>query len=201
MRALAADPRNPVALKNLGAIFGQEGDSLQALYHLRQSNECDPQDLQTVYGLAFAYMELGDIEQAQKHFQMVLETAAPEDLRGLARNGLRGEMRSGDSSPEGLGWMRSSICRMRCGYSAGSRWKRSGRSFEIGMIGRHGTGWISTTPSRAMSCERCRRGVFSALELVCIMYAGFKRIEPGMDGGVGLGEEWGMAERLGMEMP
>jgi hypothetical protein len=30
----------------------------------------------------------GDIEQAQKHFQMVLEMEAPEDLRCLARNGL-----------------------------------------------------------------------------------------------------------------
>ncbi len=38
--------------------------------------------------------------------------------------------------------------------------------------------------------------VFSALELLCIMYAGFKRIEPGMDIGVELCEEWGMAERL-----
>jgi len=37
---------------------------------------------------------------------------------------------------------------------------------------------------------------FSALELLCIMYAGFKRIEPGIDLGVDLGEEWEMAERL-----
>jgi Flp pilus assembly protein TadD len=28
MQALATDPRNPVALKNLGAILGKEGDSL-----------------------------------------------------------------------------------------------------------------------------------------------------------------------------
>ncbi len=42
--------------------------------------------------------------------------------------------------------------------------------------------------------------VFSARELVCIMYAGFKRIEPGMDVGVDLGEEWGMAEMLGGEI-
>jgi len=28
------------------------------------------------------------------------------------------------------------------------------------------------------------------------MYAGFKRIEPGMDIGVELGEEWGMAVEL-----
>jgi len=37
-----------------------------------------------VYGLAFAYMELGDMEQAQKHFQKVLEMKAPEELRSLA---------------------------------------------------------------------------------------------------------------------
>ena len=31
------------------------------------------------------------------------------------------------------------------------------------------------------------------------MNAGIKRIEPGMDIGVDLGEEWGMAERLAGE--
>jgi len=127
MRALAADPRNPVALKNLGAIFGQEGDSLQALYHLRQSNECDPQDLQTVYGLAFAYMELGDIEQAQEHCQMVLEMEAPEDLRSLARNGLRGELQSGELKAR---WSKMDAVFYpagRCCSSAGSRWRRPGR--------------------------------------------------------------------------
>ena len=77
-----------MALKNLGAINGQEGDSLRALYYLCRSFEIDPLDPQIVYGLAFAYMELGDIEPAQKHFQAVLEMEAPEELRGLARNGL-----------------------------------------------------------------------------------------------------------------
>jgi hypothetical protein len=52
-----------------------------------------------MYGLAFAYMELSDIEQAQKHFQKVPEIEAPEDLRGR-------------------GWMRSSICWIPCGRSA-----------------------------------------------------------------------------------
>ena len=117
MRALAADPRNPVALKNLGAIFGKEGDSLKDLYYLRRSHEIDPLDPQTVYGLAFAYMELGDIEQAQKHFQAVLEMEAPEDLRGLARNGLR-EIAVRGLKSRGREWMRSSTCWMRCGCSA-----------------------------------------------------------------------------------
>jgi len=59
-----------VALKNLGAIFGKEGDGLRALYYLRRSFEIDPQDPQTVYGLAFAYKELGDMEPAQKHLAL-----------------------------------------------------------------------------------------------------------------------------------
>jgi cytochrome c-type biogenesis protein CcmH/NrfG len=73
-----------VALHDLGDIFGKEGDSLTALYYLRRSYEIDPNDPQTVYGLAFAYMKAGRYRAGQKHFQMVLDMEAPEDLRGLA---------------------------------------------------------------------------------------------------------------------
>jgi tetratricopeptide (TPR) repeat protein len=116
---LAADP-NPVALKNLGAILGKEGDSLRALYYLRRSFEIDLQDLQTVYGLAFAYMELGNMEQAQKHFQKVLEMEAPEDLRGMARDGLREIAARELKARGGQGWMSSSICWTPCGSSGAS---------------------------------------------------------------------------------
>ena len=161
-RALAADPKNPVALKNLGAIMGREGDSLRALYFLRQSYQIDPQDPQTVYGLAFAYMEMGDIEPAQRHFQMVLDMPAPEELRALARNGLR-EI-----------------------------------AFEIGLQGQYGLD--INAPKETHVLRSLPGRTFSALELLCIMYAGFKRIEPGIDIGVDLGEEWEMAERLSSEV-
>lgn len=72
--------------KNLGAILGQEGGSLRALRYLRRSNECYPEDPQTACGLAFAQ---DSIVPAQKHSQAVLEMEAPEDLHGLAGNGLR----------------------------------------------------------------------------------------------------------------
>lgn len=68
-------------------------------------------------------------------------------------------------------------------------------TFEIGMLGRHG---LDINDPRETHVLRALPGrIFSALELVCIMYAGFKRIEPGMDVGVDLSEEWGMAERVG----
>ena len=41
-----------------------------------------------MYVLAFAYMELGNMEPAQKHFQKVRGMGAPEELRSLAKNGL-----------------------------------------------------------------------------------------------------------------
>jgi len=65
--ALAADPKNPMALMNLGASSASR-ETACGLSTTRQcSFEIDPQDPQTVYGLAFAYME----------------QEAPEDLRPL----------------------------------------------------------------------------------------------------------------------
>ena len=49
-------------------------------------------------------------------------------------------------------------------------------SFEIGMIGRHGLDINDPKSSHVLRALPGR--VFSARELVCIMFAGFKRIEP-----------------------
>ena len=82
-------------LKNLGAINGPHGDRLRAPRSLDRSlRDQSPEPVDRV-GPRLRYTELGDIEQAQKHFQMVLVMEAPEDLHGLARNGLHGELRSG----------------------------------------------------------------------------------------------------------
>ena len=197
MRALAADPGNPVALKNLGAILGKEGDSLRALYYLRQSYEIDPQDPQTVYGLAFAYMELGDIEPAQKHFQKVLKMEAPEELRVLARDGLRRiaarELKARGPRMDAVFYL---LDAMRL-FRGKSLQEIQEITFEIGILGKYGLDINDPQESHVLRALPGR--TFSALQLICIMYAGFKKIEPGMDIGVDLGEEWGMAERLGRE--
>jgi tetratricopeptide (TPR) repeat protein len=194
IHALAIDPKNPVALKNLGAILGREGDSLRALYYLRQSYQIDTQDPQTVYGLAFAYMEMGDIEQAQKHFQMVLDMPAPEELRALAKNGLREiavrELKARGPRMDAVFYL---LDAMRL-FSGKSLDEVREITFEIGLQGQYG---LDINDPKETHVLRSLPGrTFSALELLCIMYAGFKRIEPGMDIGVDLSEEWEMAERL-----
>jgi hypothetical protein len=55
-------------------------------------------------------------------------------------------------------------------------------AFEIGMLGQHG---LDINDPRETHVLRALPGrTFSALELLCIMYAGFKQIEPGMAIGV-----------------
>ena len=70
-------------------------------------------------------------------------------------------------------------------------------TFEIGMLGHYGLGINDPKETHVLRSLPGRK--FSALELGCIKYAGFKRIESGMGIGVELGEEWGIAESLGTE--
>ena len=87
-----------------------------------------------------------------------------------------------------------SICWTPCGSSPASRLEEVREiAFEIGMLGQHG---LDINDPRETHVLRALPGrTFSSLELLCIMYAGLKRIEPGMDIEVGLGEEWEIAER------
>ena len=138
-----------------------------------------------------------DIGPAQKHFQKVLGMEAPEDLRSLARNGLReiavrGLKTMGPRKDGGLlsGWARRL-------FRGKSLQEVREITFEIGILGKYGLDINDPQESHVLRALPGR--TFSALQLICIMYAGFKRIKPGMDIGVDLGEEWEMAERLGGE--
>ncbi len=60
-------------------------------------------------------------------------------------------------------------------------------TFEIGMMGKYGLDINDSQESHVLRALPGR--AFLALQLLYIMHAGFKRIEPGMDIGVELGED------------
>ena len=60
-------------------------------------------------------------------------------------------------------------------------------TFEIGMLGQHAQD--INDPKETHVLRSLPGRTFSPLQLICVMYAGFKRIEKGMDIGVDLGEE------------
>ena len=139
-------------------------------------------------------MELGNIEQAQMHFQMVLDMPAPKDLRALARNGLREiavrELKARGPRMDAVFYL---LDAMRL-FSGKSLDEVQEVAFKVGLQVQYG---LDINDPKETHVLRSLSGrTFSALELLCIMYAGFKRIEPGIDIRVDLGEEWEMAERL-----
>jgi hypothetical protein len=119
---------------------------------------------------------------------------SPEDLHGLARNGLREiaarELKARGPRMDAVFYLLDAL-RL---FKGKSMEEIREIAFEIGMLGQYG---LDINDPRSSHVLRSLPGrAISALQLICIMYAGFKRIEPGMDIGVDLGEEWGMAERL-----
>jgi hypothetical protein len=139
----------------------------------------------------------GDIEPAQKHFQAVLEMEEPEELRSLARDGLSKiaarELKARGPRMDAVFYL---LDAMRL-FRGKSLQEIQEITFEIGILGKYGLDINDPQETHVLRALPGR--TFSALQLICIMYAGFKRIEPGMDIGVDLGEEWGMAERVGRE--
>ena len=120
---------------------------------------------------------------------------APESSRSLARNGLQ-EIAVRGLKSRGLRMdaVFHLLDAMRP-FSSRSQEEIREIALEIGMQGRHG---LDINNPREMHVLRSLPGrTFSVLELVCIMYGGFKRIGPVMDGGVvDQGEAWEIAERL-----
>ena len=193
LAALKIVPNNPFALRNLGGIFGMEDDYLNAFYQLQKAYNINPRDPQTVYGLAFTYKSLNDFENAEKYFKALLDLQAPETLKELAREGL-GEiaiktLKSHGPRMDVVFYILSALET----FKGKSTQQVKDISFEIGLLGRQG--FEINDPTKKFTL-RTLPGEFTALQLVSMMYTGFKQFEPGLDIGMDFSEEYGLALTL-----
>jgi tetratricopeptide (TPR) repeat protein len=193
LEALKIVPNDPIALRNLGGILGKEKDYLNAFYHLQKSCEINPLDPQTVYGLAFTYKSLNDFENAEKYFKALLDMRAPDSLKELAREGL-GEIALKTLKSQGprMDVVMYILSAMDM-FKGKSTQEVRDISFEIGMLGRQG--FEIDDPTRKFTL-RTIPGEFTALQLVSMMYTGFKQFEPSMDIGMDFSEEYALALKL-----
>jgi tetratricopeptide (TPR) repeat protein len=193
LEALKIVPNDPIALRNLGGIFGKENDYLNAFYYLQKSYNINPHDPLTVYGLAFSYKSLNDFENAEKHFNALLDMRAPETLKELAREGL-GEiafkmLKSHGPRMDVVFYILSALEI----FKDKSSQQVKDISFEIGLLGRQGL--EINDPARKYTL-RSLPGEFTALQLVSMMYAGFKQFEPSLD----IGMDFSVKYDLALEM-
>jgi tetratricopeptide (TPR) repeat protein len=193
LQALTIVPNDPFALRNLGGILGKEKDFLNAFYQLQKSFNINPHDPQTVYGLAFSYRSLNDFENAEKYFKALLDMPAPDNLRELAREGL-GEIAFKTLKSQGprMDVVLYILSALET-FKGKSAQEIKDISFEIGMLGRQGFEINDHTKKFTL---RTLPGEFTALQLLSMMYTGFKLLEPGLDIGMDFSEEYGLALKL-----
>lgn len=195
LKALEIDPNNPFALKNLGGIFGKEGDNLRSVYYLQRSFNINPHDPQTICGLALAYKELKDFNRADEYFKSLLEMDAPENLQEFAKDRRR-EIAVQSFKSRVPGPRMDAVFYIVDAlniFKEKSLQEIKDISFEIGMLGRQGLDINDPTPKYILSSLS---GEFTALQLISIMYAGFKQIQPELDIGIDLSQEYDLALKL-----
>ena len=194
--AVMTDPSNPWAHRNYGACLLEAGRTEEAENHLRQATLLDPRDQQAMFGLAEALAALGRLKDSDEAYKKVIDLNEYGKIAELAQKA-RGKMAEAAFKDRAAGAPRPDAV-MYC-LSALEKFAKMSPAevqriaFEIATKGR--TGLDTNDPAKKYELKSLP-GHFSGLQLVCLMYVGFKSIAPEMDVGFDLAEEYAAALTL-----
>ncbi len=193
LEALKIDANNSFALRNLGGLFGEAGEIEKSLYYLEKAYQIDPSDPNTVYGLGYAYQKVKDYEKADKYYKQVLKMDAPGEIKSLAQDGLR-EIAVSHFKARGfrMDAVMYLVSALRL-FEQRTEEEIRNIAFEIALKGQSG---LDINYLEREYTLNALEGSFTGLQLVCYMYAGFKRIEPSLDVGIDLSDEYAMALKV-----
>lgn len=87
-RALALDPADVTAAKNVGAMYAKQGTVDAAIETWNRIGKTGEDSPDVHYGLGEAFEQMGDMAAAEDHFKRVLAILGTNPMRNLARQGL-----------------------------------------------------------------------------------------------------------------
>lgn len=193
LEAIKIDPNNSYALRNLGGLYGKSSDLEKAIYYLEKSYRINPSDPMTAYGLGHIYKTIEEHEKADEFFRKVLVLDAPDNIKDLAKDGLR---EIATSNLKSKGFRIDAVFYLLAALQLFKQ-KRDEEvrdiSFDIALKGREGLD--INDPSKKYKVKLLE-GEYTGLQLVCYMYAGFKRIDHSLDVGIDLSKEYQFAMKL-----
>ena len=197
-RAVEVEPRNGHAHRNLGAILGSVGRGEGAERHLREAVRLLPNDQQALYGLAFLLEQGRGAEQlteADGLYRRAVALDPQSEIAELARRALNG---LGERSfhetdlPVRMEAVLYCLHALQL-FSKMTEAEVKSVSFEIGMLGARGLDINNPASSYTL---RSLPGVFSGLNLMSMMYVGFRQIAPDQDIGFDLASEYIVAQQM-----
>lgn len=195
-RAVLDDPQNAYAHRNLGGCLMKRGDFSTARTLLRRASQLKPDDQQSWFGLAQALAACGDQRGADEALIRLLEVNSRTPIADAAR-----EMRTslahqtfrekGGSGPrmDAVMYLLGAIQK----FDRMSKAQVQKIAFEIAILGQRG---LDMNDSAQKYQLRSLEGEFSGLHLVCLMYAGFKVLDPTLDAGIDLTKEFEVAKAM-----
>jgi tetratricopeptide (TPR) repeat protein len=172
------------------------GRPKEALPHLKLAFNLDPKDQQAAFSLAEACKAAGELGEADAAYLQAIALNEYSDLaekarvarREFAYEGFRAGGYSG-TRPDAVMFCLSALKRFQ-GMSAAEINKIN---LEIALLGRKGLDVHDPEPKYSL---KGLKGSFSGLQLLSMMYVGFKAVAPDKDIGFDLGQEYRVALAL-----
>ena len=198
-RAVEVEPRNGHAHRNLGAVLGSLGRGEGAERHLREAARLLPNDQQALYGLAFLLEQSGGAEQlteADGLYRRAVALDPQSEIAELARRALNGLAERTFHKERDLPVRMEAVLYCLHALQLFSKMTEAevkSVSFEIGMLGARGLDINNPASSYTL---RSLPGVFSGLNLMSMMYVGFRQIAPDQDIGFDLASEYTVAQQM-----
>ena len=194
-KAVSLDPDNGYAVRNLAACVGETSPE-KALPLFAKATELLPQDPNSHLGLSQCLLSLGKNDLADAALKRTIEIDPYGPLAERARS-LRTKlsekfMREGSGASTHGKAVDACLQAMRI-FAAGDAAKTQTISFEVAMLGRSG---LDINDPEQKYQLKTLPGQFSGLQLVALMYVGFRQIAPGLDAGIDLSKEYEQATEL-----
>jgi len=197
-RAIHLDAKNVYAQRNLGALLMKLGRIDEAEGHLRAACQIMPQDQASVYGLAQCLGESGVEEKLAEVVELYEEAIRLDQVPQITELARQARSRLAHQSfRDAAGGLRMDAV-MYC-LSALQKFSQmdaeevQGVAFEIALLGRSG---LDTNDSSPKYTLRSLSGNYTGLQLVSMMFVGFKKIDSSLDVGFDLSREYEAAKQL-----
>jgi len=193
-KAVSLEPDNGYAQRNLAAIVA-ENSPQEALPLFAKATELLPNDPNSHLGLGQCLLALNRNDLADAVLKKAIEIdpygALAERARSLRTKLSETFMREGSGTSPHNDAVDACLGAMKL-LDAGDAQKTKIIAFEVAMLGRGGLDINDPSPKYAL---KSLPGQFTGLQLVALMYVGFKQIAPELDAGIDLSKEYKEASK------
>ena len=187
LKALEIDPANSYALRNLGGIYGNENNYEKAIECFEKAFSLNREDQQTAYGMGYTYFHTGKFDKADEYFKIAIALDESSKIAGLAKD-LRRDIAEINLKSEGFRTDAMIFCLSALKFFKEKTIAEAKQvTFEIGIKGKNGLD--INGPDKKYTLNTME-GSFTGLQLVSYMYVGFKIIDPSLNVGLDLSEEY-----------